>query len=215
MAQLNFDATAVAPAQDPEQIDPISLLIDIDNEDPSEESILQYLHALHAHAYARGEQCLPVERFYDQGALAVWHAAWADRPQDVQIPPQADLLHIRLLLTNALTPFRDPASGQDVVTFVDRVRRAHAALSAWLSSTESESPQQKRARQNREAQQRYRARMDPNDNSPRAQHARAVKAAYDKYLEACRQRREAMQQWAQYVDDQKKAWESLKNQTPQ
>lgn len=216
MARLDFDATAVPPMQEDTVQDPMHYFAQLSDDNPQEEIILQYLHALHTHARAQGVQCISVEQFYQEGALTAWHAAWDERPQETRLPTHIDQLPIKFILYNALTPYHCNLTNMDVVTMLDRVQRAHKIMSAWLAENENlETPADKRARQNRDAQKRYRARNNENDQSPEARHLRATKQAYDDYLQACRDRREAMEKWADYVHSKKKAWESLKNQTPQ
>ena len=102
----------------------------------------------------------------------------------------------------------------------------------WLSEHDTAG---KRAKLNREAQRRYQLRQK-DDGSPEAELAKAAKVAYEEYIEACKQRKEAEAQWDEYVKQvmekaraqrahsmaqwtlhvsQKKAdWESIKVQKP-
>lgn len=212
MAQLDFDATAFPQ---PTQQDPVNLFIRIDNNDPDPSLVLQYLHALHMQAMANGAECVSVEQFYTEQAMEQWRILWAERPHDVQFPAHVDLLQIKSILFNALTPFKCNATGMECFSMLDRVKRAHQIQSMWLAEQnhQEETPAQKRARQNREAQQRLRLR-EKNDGSPEVLHAKALKDAYDAYMLACRQRKEAEAQWAQYVADRKATWEMIKAQKP-
>lgn len=212
MAQLDFDATAFPQ---PAQQDPLSYFNQIDNDNPDPSVVLHYLQALHTQALAQGVECVPVEQFYTDQAMEMWRACWAERPHDVQFPAHVDLLQIKSILFNALTPFKCNATGMECHTMLDRVKRAHQIQSVWLAeqNVQEETPAQKRARQNREAQRRL-ALRSKDDGSPEAEHAKALKAAYDEYLQACRQRKEAEAQWAQYVASKKGAWEAIKAQKP-
>jgi len=211
MAQINFDATAY-PQQSTFR-DPLDYFKQIDDNNPQEELVLQYLHALHAQACQQGLNVIPVERFYNERSLQTWRAAWEERPTEMRLPTQVDQLHIKFILYNALTPYHCKETEKDIVTMIDRVNRAHKLMSAWLYENRNlETPAARRARQNREAQKRFRARQNDDDQSPEACQARSIKQAYDDYLSACRQRKEAMEQWSAYVDSKKKVWEQLKQQ---
>lgn len=215
MAQLDFDATAFPPPAEQPQQDPMTYFNQIDDNDPDPSMVLHYLHALHTQAMARGVQCESPDHFYSEQGMEMWRVAWSERPTDVQFPAHVDLLQIKSILFNALTPFHCNTTGMDCHSMVDRVRRAQQIQSVWLAEQnhQDETPAQKRARQNREAQQRLRLR-EKNDGSPEVLHAKALKQAYDDYMLACRQRKEAEAQWAQYVADKKAAWESIKAQKP-
>lgn len=212
MAQLDFDATAFPQ---PAQQDPLSFFNQIDNNDPDPSLVLQYLHALHTQALAQGMECVSVEQFYTDQAMEQWRILWAERPHDVQFPAHVDLLQIKSILFNALTPFKCNATGMECFSMLDRVKRAHQIQSVWLAEQnhQEETPAQKRARQNREAQRRL-ALRSKDDGSPESEHAKALKSAYDDYLLACRQRKEAEAQWAQYVATKKAEYEAIKAQKP-
>lgn len=213
MAKLDFDATAFPQAAQP--ADPMHYFNQINNENPDPSMVSQYLHALYAQASAAGLECVPVERFYTSNSLELWRTLWKERPQGVQIPTHIDLLPIKSILFNALTPFKCNATGMECVTMEDRLMRAEKILSVWLAEHDSqnETPEQKRARYNREAQRRLALRAK-DDGSPECEHAKALKVAYDAYLLACRQRKEAEAQWAQYVAYKKAEYEIIKAQKP-
>ena len=213
MAKLDFDATAFPqPAQ---SADPMHYFNQIDNDNPDPALVSQYLHALHAQASAQGTQCVPVERFYNNKSLDMWRSMWRERPEGVQVPTHVDLLQIKSILFNALIPFHCNVTDMDCITMEDRLVRADKILCAWLAenNVQKETPEQKRARYNREAQRRLALRAK-NDGSPECEHAKALKVAYDAYMLACRQRKEAEVQWAQYVASKKAEYEAIKAQKP-
>lgn len=204
MANLDFDATQPQKSL-------MDYLTAIDNITPTEESVYAYLHALHADNIIKGIECPSVEQFFTPDMLEDWFTTVQDYPQLLTTTRAECNLQIRQLLFNCLTPYQCPALNRWIVTLRDRVNRAvymHQQFEA-----EQDAPADKRREQNRQAVARHRARMR-NDGSPEALHAQAVKSAYDKYLEACRQRKEAVAQWAQYVADQKAAWERLRDNGP-
>lgn len=202
MANLNFDATQ-------QQKSPMQYLTEIDNELPSQESILSYLHALHADNLIKDIQCAAVDEVFSLEMLDHWFNTVQELPELLTIKRAECNLQIRTLLYNLLSPFRCPTLNRWIVTLQDRIDRAVHLF----NQLEDVQAGDKRREQNRQAVARHRARMR-NDGSPEALHAQAVKAAYDKYLEACRQRKEAVAQWAQYVADQKAAWERLRDNGP-
>lgn len=205
MVAINFTAQ-------PEAADPFEYLKAVDNFNPTEESIVAYLHALHAQAMAQGAQCMPVEQFYTPSMLQSWHQAIHEFPELISKDARvAGNLHMKTLLFNALTPQQCPTTGKPIVTLQDRINRS---VELYLNQQEPTSPKQDKKRElNREAVARHRARAK-DDGSPESIHARVVKQAYDDYLLACRQRREAEQQWAEYIAQKKSAWEALRDQKP-
>lgn len=212
MAQLHFDATAFPHSAQLQ--DPMQYFHQIDNENPDPSLVLQYLHAWHAQAMVEGVECVPVERFYSTNSLDLWRSLWRERPHDMQIPLNIDLLPIKSILFNPLIPFHCNITDKDCVTIEDRLFRAEKILNLWLSEVNNpESEETKRARYNRESQRRLYLRAK-NDGSPECEHAKALKIAYDEYMLACRQRKEAEAQWAQYVASKKAHYEAIKAQKP-
>lgn len=199
MAQLNFDATAL-PVQTAFQ-----LLMQVDNNHPTEAQILNYLHALHAES---GDDCISVDQFYSSQAFHDWQTLITVKP--AEMPANMDVIHIRIMLNGALKPFHCPILDKDIVTFQDRVDRGFEFVH-MLDKPARGIPKSKQNIQ--EAQKRYRLRQR-NDGSPEAQHAHALKAAHDEYISRCRQRKEAMEQWAKYVSDAKLAWDTLRASAP-
>lgn len=205
MVAINFTAQ-------PQAADPFEYLKAVDNFQPTEESILTYLHALHAQAIAQSAQCIPVEQFYSPSMLQSWYQAIQEFPELISKEARVtSALHMKTLLFNALTPTQCPTTGKPIVTLQDRINRS---VELYLSEQEPVNPKQDKKRElNREAVARHRARVR-DDGSPESIHARVVKQAYDDYLLACRQRREAEQQWAEYIAQKKSAWEALRDQKP-
>jgi hypothetical protein len=204
MVAMNFTAQ-------PQFSDPFEYLKAVDNFNPTEESIIAYLRALHAQALVQGAQCIPVEQFYTTGMLQSWYQAIHKFPELISKDAQvAGNLHMRTLLFNALTPQRCPITGKYIITLQDRINRS---VELYLNQKLTNPKQDKKRELNREAVARHRARVR-DDGSPESIHARVVKQAYDDYLLACKQRREAEQQWAEYIAQKKSAWETLRNKKP-
>lgn len=217
MAKLDFifDATKyqpTPPVSEPPQEVPWEHLSTIDEKNPTEESVLAYLHARQQALVAQGLQCIPVEQFYTQEALAAWRVLWAEIPAG-QTPAKLMDLNIKCILARALQPFFCTQSGKHIVTLMDYVERGRMLFDLWLDVRDDDTPEKKRARLNRDAQRRYRLRMSKRD-SPEAQHARAVKEAYEKYAEACRLRKQEMARWDEWVNSVKQAWLDMKARDP-
>lgn len=210
-----------------------SVLMQIDNRDPQEEQVLQYLFALHMLLTQQGIDATPVEEFYSRDAFERWKALWAEElGEGCKTPPAYSALDPNSMFNNALVPIHCSKTGMDIVTLQDKVERAHQLKGMWLAESDISG---KRAKQNREAQRRHRLRQS-DDGSPEAEHAKAVKVLYEEYLDACRQRKEAeaqwdeyvkqvteqaraqrahtMAQWTQHIDSKKSAWEQLRAQKP-
>lgn len=204
MARLDFVAPPV------QEVDFNQLLADIDTDTPTEESVLRYLFAVHDKFLAQGLECMPVEQFYQSGNIDEWIAATREYSAEC-LSNTHFALCIKTLLCNSLNAYMCPATQRQIVSFKDRINRA-----ILLINKQNEQPteeQDKRRQQNREAQRRFNLRRK-NDGSPESVHAHVVKAAYDDYMLACRQRKEAELQWAQYVASKKAAWEAIKAQKP-
>lgn len=194
--------------------DPVyKMLLAIDSSNPSEQDVITYLQALYARAIAQGvPNQIPPERFYVSGDIELWKWTFGeDYPKKVKVDAEYDFLPIHTLLDNALTPFFCPVTDMVVSTFKDRVRRAILLLKVW--SQQNEKPDDKRARKNREAQKRLRARSK-NDGSPECLHAQAIKVAWDDFIAACNQRKAAMEQWAAFVESKRQVWVQLKKTGP-
>lgn len=205
MVAINFTAQ-------PQATDPFEYLKAVDNFEPTEESIVAYLHALHTQAMSQGAQCVPVEQFYTSAMFQSWQQATREFPELISKDARVGVnLHMKTLLFNALTPQQCPTTGKHIVTLQDRI---NLSVELYLQGQEPTSSKQDKKRElNREAVARHRARVR-DDGSPESIHARVVKQAYDEYMLACRQRREAEQQWAQYIAQKKAAWEALRDQKP-
>jgi hypothetical protein len=201
MARLDFVAVDTA----------IKELLALNQNDPSELEIWNYLTNLHRTLLASGQQCMTPEEFFKPQDIAFWKAAWEERPNDKPISAELDLLPLAKLLSAALIPFKCQRTNKMVNTFHDRVEHAKEALHAWL--LKNETPAERRARANRAGQQRYLARLK-NDGSPQALHAQAVKAAHDKYIDACRKRKEALKQWTDHVNACKQELEQITKNSP-
>jgi hypothetical protein len=210
-----------------------SVLMKIDNRNPQEEQVLQYLFALHMLLTQQGIDATPVEQFYSRDAFERWKLLWSEElSEGCNTPPAYNVLPPNSMFNNALIPFRCDKTGMDIVTLQDRVARATELKGMWLSENDTGG---KRAKQNREAQRRHRLRQS-DDGSPESEHAKAIKVLYEEYLDACRQRKEAeakwddhvkavveqarqqrkqaMEQWAQHIEAKRSAWEQLKAQKP-
>jgi hypothetical protein len=204
MARLDF----VVPLQ--QEVDFNQLLSNIDMDMPTEESVLRYLFAVHDKCLSQGVECMPVEQFYQAGDVDEWIAATREYSAEC-LSNTHFALCIKTLLCNALHAYPCPTTQRQIVSFKDRINRAILLINKQNAQPTEE--QEKRRQQNREAQRRFNLRRK-NDGSPESVHAHVVKAAYDEYMLACRQRKEAEAQWAQYVASKKAAWESIKAQKP-
>ena len=253
MAELNFDVAAfeqahsaqAAPAPQPTAWNGASdtdsklasiaastqqQLMAINFNAPEEQHVLAFLTALHAAMLAQGVPALPVEQFYSTEAFARWKLLLADElSEGCKTPPNFNAIMPTSIFVRALTPFRCDKLNMEVATFADRVQRAAELKMLWLSE------HGKRAKLNREAQRRYQLRQK-DDGSPEAELAKAAKVAYDEYIQACKQRKEAEAQWDEYVkqvteqaraqrahtmaqwtlhvSQKKQAWEDIKAQKP-
>lgn len=256
MAELNFDVAAfeqahsaqAAPAPQPTAWNGASdmdsklasiaastqqQLMAINFNAPEEQHVLTFLTALHAAMLAQGVPALPVEQFYSTDAFERWKLLLADElAEGCKTPPNFNAIMPTSIFVRALTPFRCDKLNMEVVTFADRVQRAAELKMLWLSEHDTSG---KRAKLNREAQRRYQLRQK-DDGSPEAEQAKAAKAAYEEYIEACKQRKEAEAQWDEYVkqvteqaraqrahtmaqwtlhvSQKKQAWEDIKAQKP-
>lgn len=255
MAELNFDAAAFQQAHSTQAPAPQATawntaddmdtrlataganaqqeLMAINFNAPEEDQVLTYLHALHAAMLAQGVPALPVEQFYSADAFERWKGLLADElAEGCKTAPNFNAIMPTSMFVRALTPFRCDKLNMEVVTFADRVRRAAELKMLWLSEHDTSG---KRAKLNREAQRRYQLRQK-DDGSPEAELAKAAKVAYEEYIAACRQRKEAEAQWDEYVrqvteqarqqrahtmaqwtlhvSQKKEAWEAIKAQKP-
>lgn len=170
MAELDFDATLWPQAIDehaaPDGVvpeDPVyDALMLVDNNDPTEASIMAYLGTLHQSGEAGGVE--PWE-FYKEGDLHGWRIAWNMRQAEGQMPIELDGLHIRTILYHALTPFDCPATGMHVRTFQDRVTRGVTLFTQWRTSKLQEGIDTKAKERNKQAQRRFRARQTMRPDS--------------------------------------------------
>ena len=256
MAEINFDVTAfeqalstqAAPAPQPTAWNSASdtdsklasiaantqqQLMAINFNAPEEQQVLAFLTALHAAMLAQGVPALPVEQFYSTDAFERWKLLLADELADgCKTPPNFNAIMPTSIFVRALTPFHCDKLNMEVVTFADRVQRAAELKKLWLSENDMSG---KRAKLNREAQRRYQLRQK-DDGSPEAELAKVAKVAYEEYIAACRQRKEAeahwdeyvrqvteqarqqrahtMAQWTLHVSQKKEAWEAIKAQKP-
>lgn len=201
----NFDGQFAAK-------DPFDLLNQIDPDNPTPDSVRLYLYALHAYGLAHGQHGIPVEEYYSDSALATWKRAWDKRPKDITIAPDWDLLHLRQLLYNALTPFKCARTGLHVTNLETAVERAESLLSVWLS--ENTGTSDLRAHRNRQAQQRHRLRNSDNMEDPRVVHAKAVSEAYEAYMQVCAERKKAMDSWTGVVAEKRQQWLALRDNPP-
>lgn len=148
------------------------------------------------------------EEFFKPGNLEVYRNAKAWWPTDA--PVQWACPSVYQLCLN----YHEPTMGS---TFLDRLRNYADPVSAWLVeqgrdlAAPNETPEQRKARLNAEAQQRHRVK---SGTGPEAEHARATAAAYAAYMQVCQERKLAMAGWDQRVAEARKAWMDIKQKPP-
>lgn len=148
------------------------------------------------------------EEFFKAGDLDVYRTAKAWWPTDA--PVQWACPSVYQLCLN----YHEPTMGS---TFLDRLRNYADPVSAWLVeqgrdlAAPNETPEQRKARLNAEAQRRHRAK---SGTGPEAEHARATAAAYAAYMQVCQERKIAMAGWDQRVAEARKAWMDIKQKPP-
>lgn len=152
---------------------------------------------------------LDPEEFFKAGDLDVYQRAKAWWPTDA--PVQWACPSVYQLCLN----YHEPTMGS---TFLDRLRNYADPVSVWLVeqgrdlAAPNETPEQRKARLNAEAQRRHRAK---SGTGPEAEHARATAAAYVAYMQVCQERKIAMAGWDQRVAEARKAWMDLKQKPPE
>lgn len=159
--------------------------------------------------YALDDAPYPDQFFTGQADLDQYRAAVAWWPKGEHVPPQLAAPTVWQLCTRYEE--QDPRIG---ATFLARLTLRANAVVTWIQqqggdpANPSETPSERRKRQNREAQKRHRVR---GTDTPAGAHERAVAEAYKAYMDICAQRRIALAAWDAKVAEARHAWETIKN----
>lgn len=165
--------------------------------------VMEHLWGQHNALRDAGQSSPPVSQFFIEGhdlssfqAARAWWPRAADLPARLGFPGMLIFLH----------------SYEQGPSFAERLTERAMPVVKWLESqgvdvsNPNETVADRKARQNREAQARFRARRSGKDD-----HAEATAQAYKAYLDACARRKAAAAALDEEVKSFYDAWQALKN----